>query len=168
MELSPEKRPDPEAAGGGGGGFAGALTGFLADSDEEGGLSPELPIEEELVEKVMHELYEEIAGRNDSTGVAAAPPPPALVEEKGKNGNCGASVSETASTVMAGVHFACCAGELGSRPSPSPSPSLPPSGGGEASGEADGGGGGDGVEMDDEWLEKALSWVPLMEGLGGY
>lgn len=163
MEQGPEKRPDPEATGG----FAGALTGFLADSDEEGGLSPELPIEEELVEKVMHELYEAITGQNDFANVPAAPPPPphqqqppASVEKNGENGSCGASVSETASTVMAGVHFTCRAGGLSG-----------PSGGGEGlgeEGEAGGGGGGVGLEIDDdEWLEKALSWVPLMEGLGG-
>ncbi|KAF8014768.1 hypothetical protein BT93_H0538 [Corymbia citriodora subsp. variegata] len=118
----------------------------------------------------MHELYEEITGQNDSTNVPAAPPPrppvparlPSSVEENGKNGSCGASVSEKASTVMAGVHFTCCraAGEPSSMLSAAAERFR------EAR-EAGGGGGGDGAEVDDEWLEKALSWVPLMEGIGG-
>ncbi|KAF5743195.1 hypothetical protein HS088_TW09G01260 [Tripterygium wilfordii] len=124
-----------------------SLSDFLTDSDDEG----ELSIREELIEKLMQELYKEICySKSPPVAMEKHPMPSSsaqLVTDNWKSESCGASLSGTASTVMAGVEFGGAAGrkegEMGF-------------GFGEEKME-----GCDGVDSGDEWLTRVLSWGPL-------
>ncbi|CAK7352972.1 unnamed protein product [Dovyalis caffra] len=76
--------------------------GCFKEFDLDGDLSPEFPIKEEMIEEVMQELYKEIT--------CAKPAPlnnvlSLVFVDNGKSESCGASVSDSSSTVMAGVEF---------------------------------------------------------------
>ncbi|GMN35997.1 hypothetical protein TIFTF001_005690 [Ficus carica] len=137
-------------------------------------LSPEVPIKEEKVEEFMQELYREL--------YSAAPPDAASFPAVDAGSEtCGASVSDSASTVMAGFEFA--GGNV---------VSAPEGGRGFWWGQVENGyyycgrpevdgGGGDrevdhrkkrlgkgrmdgcdlGEELDDEWLARVLNWGPV-------
>ncbi|KAF2287010.1 hypothetical protein GH714_037022 [Hevea brasiliensis] len=108
------------------------LPEFLVETDLEADLSPEFPIKEEMIEEVMQEF--------------------------GKSESCGASVSNSASSVMAGVEFAgSVLGNAGGE-----SVELKDS---EEEGEERMMDRCDGVKFGDEWLEKVMGWAPLeLEG----
>lgn len=100
--------------------FTGADLAAAEQDDAE-----EVPIEEELVEEVMRELYREIHHHSASSSAAASALFPAET--------CGASVSESASTVMAGIDHVGKAMDGGDEES----------------------------EEDDGWLARVMSWGPL-------
>ncbi|KAF5726161.1 hypothetical protein HS088_TW23G00902 [Tripterygium wilfordii] len=126
------------------------LSDFLTDSDDEG----EVSIREEMIEKLMQELYKEISHSKSppvtitsTTEKHLIPSSSAqLVVDNGKSESCGASLSGTAS-IMAGFEFVGPAGwkegDMGL---------------GSVEGKMEG---CDGVETSDEWLTRVLSWGPL-------
>ncbi|KAK8550416.1 hypothetical protein V6N12_039127 [Hibiscus sabdariffa] len=79
------KSPETELSGD----VLGKLNVFMTDSYE--GLVPE-----EKVEEIMQELYKEITLATSSSNTS----PPTTISE-----SCGASMSESSSTVMAGIEF---------------------------------------------------------------
>ncbi|KAL9363176.1 hypothetical protein Peur_045961 [Populus x canadensis] len=138
---------------------------YLTDFDLDGDHSPEFPIKEEMIEEVMQDLYKEI------TCTKSAPlgnvPSPVFVDN-GKSESCGASVSDSSSTVMAGVEFAGFAGKLAGGYLGLPGNRLREERRGFALGEGflaermmmDG---CDVVELgDDQWLDRVLmGWGPV-------
>ncbi|KAI4337138.1 hypothetical protein L6164_015587 [Bauhinia variegata] len=155
-----EETPGPEE-----GNIVGDLTGklheILTESDTETG---QFFFEERMIEEVMQELYKEIT-YSSITGPASFPgtllpssslPASPVLIDKGKNESCGASVSDSASTVMAGISIA---GVL---------PETAKGGSDESVGFGVGletkeekMEGCDGGDLDDEWLGRVLSWVQL-------
>lgn len=152
------------------------LPEFLVETDfEADDLSPEFPIKEEMIEEVMQELYKEItcptstctetaASTSSETLPSGSPLPPQsplsslsspFFVNSGKSESCGASVSNSESSVMAGVEFAGGAfGQTGGE-----SVKLSEC---EEEGMMDG---CDEVKFGDEWLEKVMGWAPLeLEG----
>ncbi|KAJ4837975.1 hypothetical protein Tsubulata_037841 [Turnera subulata] len=165
---------------------AGNFHELLRETDWDSEVSPELHIKEELVEEVMQELYREITcpspppqlttcSSSSTLNVASSPSPSsegvpspassslpafrAVFADDGKSESCGASVSDSSSTVMAGVEYVGVAGKAAG----GSSLSVVSGGSGEwMEGMMDG---CDQVEFDDEWLERVMSWVPLeLEG----
>ncbi|GLT54203.1 hypothetical protein SLA2020_274210 [Shorea laevis] len=145
------------------------LTEFERDDDD---MSSEFSIKEEMVEEAMQELHKEIispsACTEPTTWPASFPSPPSsslstspFADSEGKSESCGASVSESASTVMAGIEFLGLPLRMGSPEN------------GFCGGVVEGGGcnyygvevgesldGCDGGESDDEWLGRLLRWDP--------
>lgn len=180
MESGPKSKPGPESSGG-------VITGkFIGLDDGAVEISPEVPIREELIEEVMQELYREITNNSDRGGPGPAHGPTSssltrgqttsfrlVVGNNGRSESCGACVSESASTVMAGIEFVGSPGRF--------------TGGnvGSARGETTiwressngywwdddhdqvekgavmDGCDGDHQELDDEWLARVLSWGPV-------
>ncbi|OIW21033.1 hypothetical protein TanjilG_28259 [Lupinus angustifolius] len=85
MEQSPDSSEEV---------ITGKLHELLDESDNED--CGQFCFQEETVEGVMQELFKEIAFPYSQT-------PSQVFVNDGKNGSCGASVSDTASTVMAGI-----------------------------------------------------------------
>ena len=154
--------------------LAGLFPEILAVPDGDGDDSlPGFQFKEEMVEEVMQELWKEI-----SSPPAILPPSPelpGLVVGVGRE-SCGASFSDSASTVMAGVEMAAGGGGSGSLVGlAGRKAGRGASGKGSAAEVAEeecyvpefGGAGGermdgcDGLEFDDEWLSRILSWGPL-------
>ncbi|KAJ9183573.1 hypothetical protein P3X46_007410 [Hevea brasiliensis] len=146
------------------------LPEFLVETVLEADLSPEFPIKEEMIEEVMQELYKEITfppSTCTETANSGSPLPPLsplsslsspFFVNSGKSESCGASVSNSASSVMAGVEFA--GGVLGN--AGGESVELKDS---EEEGEERMMDRCDGVKFGDEWLEKVMGWAPLeLEG----
>ncbi|KAJ6745734.1 hypothetical protein OIU74_028411 [Salix koriyanagi] len=67
-----------------------------------------------MIEEVMRDLYKEITCTKSAT-LDNVPSP--LFVDNGKSESCGASVSDSSSTVMAGVEFVGVAGKLAGRDS---------------------------------------------------
>ncbi|PON96035.1 hypothetical protein TorRG33x02_082830 [Trema orientale] len=183
-EAAPKSRPSPETSGE----ITGKLTGLVAEQDGAVEISPEIPIREELIEEFMQELYREITNNNKRNGASdhGGGPGSSGAETtsfggddavvggyKGKSESCGACVSESASTVMAGIEFV---GSTSTRrgfsfPFETTTMWRESSGGGdhgrdqvEKWGEGMDGcddGGDDHHGVDDEWLARVLSWGPV-------
>ncbi|XP_039031640.1 uncharacterized protein LOC120166454 [Hibiscus syriacus] len=79
------------------GDVSGKLDVLLMDSDDGNELSYEGLVEEEKVEEIMRELYKEITPPTTSSSNTY---PPTTISE-----SCGASMSDSSSTVMAGIEF---------------------------------------------------------------
>lgn len=124
--------------------LAGEIHDLLTESDNE---TTHFCFEEEMIEEVMQQFYNEIAGSLVYQPPPTQLPPPSsspLLMDDGKNGSCGASVSDSASTVMAGIEAASSGGRL-------------PVGKAEVEkGSSAVESGSD--ELDDEWLGRVLSW----------
>ncbi|PKI36215.1 hypothetical protein CRG98_043411 [Punica granatum] len=92
------------------GGLAALSPEFLMESDDDEEMA-ELPpeafgIKEELVQKVMQELYKEITREpTSSSSVKEHPHPQPFVSGEVKDRLCEMSETETAAKAMAGVHF---------------------------------------------------------------
>jgi hypothetical protein len=154
------------------------LTDFEGDND----MSPaELYIKEEMVlEEVMQELHKEIrpsASTKPTTWPTSFPSPSSsplstslfsltplpFANSEGKSESCGASQSDSASTVMAGIEFVGSAVKI--RSPDNGFWGVVEGGGcnyevgvGESFGETLDG--CDGGELDDEWLGRLLRWDP--------
>ncbi|XVF89095.1 hypothetical protein PTKIN_Ptkin19aG0103200 [Pterospermum kingtungense] len=102
------------------GDISGKLNVLLAESDDENDLSNEgLVVEEKKLEEIMQELYKEITtpSYNSSPPPTVAFPSPSyslsffsVSDVKGES--CGASMSDSSSTVMAGIEFVVPTGKL--------------------------------------------------------
>uniref|UniRef100_A0A803NG11 Uncharacterized protein n=1 Tax=Cannabis sativa TaxID=3483 RepID=A0A803NG11_CANSA len=182
-EPGPKPIPDPEAFGDITGKFIGLMTEEVEEDDGTAAeISPEIPIREELIEEVMQELYREISSNGPGLGPGFGPARPKSFDIN--NESCGASFSESASTVMAGLEYVASAGEVAGRNVGSPAAMWRECG-------CDWSWGDEGfddevmmiknnnstkkngvVEMDgcdrgsddDEWLARVLSWGPLEIG----
>lgn len=132
MEQSPNPSEEEEE------GLKGKLHELLDESDGEGECG-QFRFQEETVEEVMQELYKEIAFPLSQTV------PSSVFVNDGKNGSCGASVSDTASTVMAGIEVV-----------------SPGAGGfpvtGNVSAAVEEEKKIEGFDLDDEWIGRVLSW----------
>ncbi|KAL4334752.1 hypothetical protein GQ457_07G045120 [Hibiscus cannabinus] len=149
------KSPGAEISGD----ISGNLNVLFTDSDDGTELSHEGLVEEEKVEEIMQELYKEItlatySSSNTSppkTVTFPSPPPPFFPANDVKiSESCGASMSDSSSTVMAGVEFV----------GPTKKSKTPDVKGGSpppvkelwiAEREVD----------DDQWLATVLGWCPL-------
>lgn len=107
---------------------------FTDESDSE---MAQFCFEEETIEEVMQQFYNELAGSHKPP---SSPPPHAT--DAGSNGSCGASVSDSNSTVMAGIQL------VGPACNSPPKAKVTM----ETSSEVES------DELDDEWLGKVLSW----------
>lgn len=144
--------------------ISGKFTELPTEQDDAVELYPEIPIKEELIEEVMQELYKEITCSSNCTNQSPSPSTTSFVAGNGKSESCGASVSDLASTVMAGVEFVGSnerfvgvKTEFASGSSSSSTLAVVEKGFGEGD-QVDG---CDGVEVDDEWLARVLSWGPV-------
>lgn len=162
MEAGP-KSPSPETF------ISDEMVGSFPELIDQ--LSPDMPIEEELIEEVMQELYKEITPTSATnttkpSSPAAGFPTPSLVVGNGKSESCGASVSDSASTVMAGIKFVDPTGNSGGF-----SPENGVGAWSECSGNTNNGlvvGKGvmdrcdAGEAVDDEWFERVMNtWAPV-------
>ncbi|GMI92590.1 hypothetical protein HRI_002928300 [Hibiscus trionum] len=103
------RSPETELSGG----ISGKLNVFLTESDDGSELSYEGLVEEEKVEEIMQELYKEITLTTSSSNTS--PPTTvtfpslssssSLLSSLKISESCGASVSDSSSTVMAGIEF---------------------------------------------------------------
>lgn len=162
LTLQMEESPKSPANGGV---VAGNLPEFLDESDFDGELSPEFPIKEEMIAEVMQELYKEITCSSSSTFTSTVSPsienipspssiPSPLVADNGMSESCGASVSDSASTVMVGVEFmGMVAGRYGGGNAGFPV--------GCDCGVGLAMDGCDEVDFGDEWLDIVMGWDPL-------
>ncbi|XP_062097802.1 uncharacterized protein LOC133803708 [Humulus lupulus] len=191
-EAGPKPIPDPEAYDD----ITGKFIGLMAD------MSPEIPIREELIEEVMQELYREISSNGDGPGVGPGPKSTTVAgseqvpttsfdvvigKENDKSESCGASFSESASTVMAGIEYVAATGRFAGRNMGSTTTMWRESGDDGSYWSWDHGGDDDEVvmmrkkkkgvvemdgcdrgcddqEVDDEWLARVLSWGPVELG----
>lgn len=131
-----EESPEPTEA------LAGKIHDLLTESDNE---TAQFCFAEEMIEEVMRQFYNEIA---PSPPEKQVPPPSSvfpLLTDEGKNGSCGASVSDSTSTVMAGIEAAGSVRML-------PAEKL------EAKTEMEVGSEELELDLDDEWLSRVLSW----------
>lgn len=144
------------------------LTDLLKELDGDGELT-EFTVKEELIEEVMQEFYKEItstatsttASNISTTSVPANFPsqsplmPVVAVSDGGKSESCGASVSDSTSTVMAGIEIV---GPTGTGKKKFGSQEI------KIGFEFDHGmmmNGCDGGDFDDdEWLARVLGWDP--------
>ncbi|GLT25564.1 hypothetical protein SLA2020_006860 [Shorea laevis] len=168
-------------------GIAGKLDLFLSEADDDSEFSDGFLIEEEKVEEIMRELYKEIT----SCPCASSPPAANLPSTTSsvsstsslipfstqpffavcdvtdvKSDSCGASVSDSASTVMAGVEFAGPTFKNVASPEIRSGSPVENEMGMEGGGIDDGVGGVgmdgcDGEVVDDQWLARVLGWDPL-------
>ncbi|XVE53899.1 hypothetical protein DITRI_Ditri03aG0039100 [Diplodiscus trichospermus] len=177
------------------GDISGKLNVLLTESIDENELSNEGLVEEEKLEEIMQELYKEITSSSYNT----SPPTITLLSPSSsslspfsmsslpffcvsdfKSESCGASMSDSSSTVMAGIAFVGQAGKLSDIKA-----GLPETGNGSPSNELwvlgmgfdDNSSNNDvvgreeeEVEMercdegevgDDQWLARVLRWGPL-------
>ncbi|XVE70924.1 hypothetical protein DITRI_Ditri10aG0108700 [Diplodiscus trichospermus] len=187
------KSPETELSGD----ISGKLKVLLTESDDESKFSNEGLVEEEKLEEIMQELYKEITSSSyyTSPSTLTLPSPsssslsplslssmPSLAVSDVKSESCGASMSDSSSTVMAGIEFVgpakkLCDVNLG----------LPKTGNGltdnnlwimemgfDDNNDNKVVGGGvqrlkeekmegcdEGDAGDDQWLERVLSWRPL-------
>lgn len=141
------------------------LTMLLTEEEDETELSPEFPVTEEKIEEIMQELYKELTCSSSSSNVSPTSPSSSLSSPlsssssssllpfDGKSESCGASVSQSGSTVMAGIEFVGPAGSM-------------TKGKVEFLGNegCNGGEGGEGCEVmeedGDEWLARVLGCGP--------
>ena len=129
------------------------LTDLLSELDGDCDVpSTEFNVKEELIEEVMQELYKEITCTSTTSTNPPNFPSPSTLSPVAfsdvKSESCGASVSDTASTVMAGIEFVGPTGKKIAAP--------------EVVGFDDHGmvdGCGD-WNLDDEWLARVLGWDP--------
>lgn len=195
MEAGPKSKPDPEASGD----ITGKFMGLMTEHDDSAvDISPEIPIREELIVEVMQELYREITNNSnisDNSGPGPGPRPKTfiptgsvivpttsfdvMVGNNGKSESCGACISESASTVMAGIEFVgstrrFSGGNVGSTRGKTTIWKESSGSSGywwdhhdddqveKASGVMDGCDGCDGhQDLDDEWLARVLSCGPV-------
>lgn len=167
MKKEDSKSPDESDISGD---IVGTLTMLLTEADDEAELSPELPLKEEKIEEIMQELYKEITTSPSCTNVNPTYPPsnissplPSLPFDV-KSESCGASVSVSGSTVMAGIEYMGPTGNIASTEN----------GGwmvgrGDSSNYNNNNGVGeimDGCDLlgaGDEWLARVLRWGPPLE-----
>ncbi|XP_034199309.1 uncharacterized protein LOC117614562 [Prunus dulcis] len=162
MEAGP-KSPSPETS------ISDEMAGNFPELIDQ--LSPDMPIEEELIEEVMQELYKEITptpatNTAKPSSPAASFPMPSLVVGNGKSESCGASVSDSASTVMAGVKFVGPTGNNGGFSPENGVGAWSECGGNTNNGLVVGKGVMDcceaGEAVDDEWFERVMNtWAPV-------
>ena len=153
---------------------AGKLHELLVESDVEAG---QFSFGEEMIEEVMQELYREMTCSattlpisQPAITVPSSIPSPSFSSamsssssvfiDDGKNGSCGASVSVSASTVMAGINIFTSDGGLASGKLESPmveGGNEKLGGFGESMVEEKKMEGCDEAEWDDEWLGRVLS-----------
>ncbi|KAE8100020.1 hypothetical protein FH972_017955 [Carpinus fangiana] len=176
--AEPSNRFKSETAGSLARKFNDLLTEFERDDDDDDMSS--FSIKEEVVEEVMQELHKEIspsactkptttwpasfASSSSSSSSSSSFSLTLFADSEGKSESCGPSVSDSASTVMAGIEFTGPALKMGS-----PAETGFWEGGGcnyygtvasvgEGFGESLDG--CDGGELDDEWLGRLLLWDP--------
>ncbi|EEF45785.1 conserved hypothetical protein [Ricinus communis] len=158
--------------------FSRSFSEFLTEFDVEA----EFSIKEEMIEEVMQELYKEItspavstcrdeaaeqtgspsSGSASLSSISMSLSAPSVAGSGKSSESCGASVSGSASSVMAGVEFA--GGVFGNRGRESVELSDEVALLEEVEGlfeERNMTDGCDGVEFGDEWLEKVMGWSPL-------
>ncbi|KAJ0091189.1 hypothetical protein Patl1_13025 [Pistacia atlantica] len=173
MREEDSKSPETNFSGD----VVGSLTMLLTEVDDETELSPESPMKEEKIEEIMQELYKELTCSSSSNVSPTSPlssfPSPlsspssslsssSLLPFDGKSESCGASVSDSGSTVMAGIEFVgptgCMTkGKVGLSGNGEWTVGIGCHGGGE-------GEGCDLMEEDgDEWLARVLGWGPPVE-----
>ncbi|KAK5830078.1 hypothetical protein PVK06_013872 [Gossypium arboreum] len=146
------------------GNVAGKLNVLLTDSDDGSEFSYEGSVEEEKLEEIMQELYKEIA--------STSPPPsvtfPSLSSSSSSSSSltfspisdvkisesCGASMSDSSSTVMAGIAFVGPTGKFPDVKEGSPEKELWIKGMERCDEE-------EGEVGDDPWLARVLGWGPL-------
>ncbi|KAK4277343.1 hypothetical protein QN277_015356 [Acacia crassicarpa] len=127
MENTPESPTEEEA-------LVSKIQELLTESDSE---TAQFSFEEETIEEVMQQFYNELAG--SLVAPPEKPSSPSHVTDAGNNGSCGSFVSDSNSTVMAGIQC--------------------PSGGGSPAGKVKMEAEGESDELDDdEWLGRVLSW----------
>ncbi|KAJ1442802.1 hypothetical protein SESBI_00682 [Sesbania bispinosa] len=136
--------------------LTGKLRELLAESDNEE--TGQFRFQEEMVEEVMQDLYKEIAFSAAGDG----PVQPTIFIDDGKNGSCGASISASASTVMAGIEVASFTGGF---PATENVSAVVEVDGGRSDafalfgfGEENKMQGFDRGDIDDEWVGRVLSW----------
>lgn len=167
MKKEDSKSPDESGISGD---LVGTLTMLLTEVDDEAELSPELLIKEEKIEEVMRELYKEIATSPSCTNVkptsppSNVPSPPPSLPFDVKSESCGASISVSGSTVMAGIEYVGPTGNI----------AITENGVwmvGRGDGNSNNNHNAVGEEMDgcdlldvgDEWLARVLRWGPPLE-----
>lgn len=151
-------------------GLAALLPEHLQESDDEDSaqLSSDFcGFNEELVQSVMEELYQEIT-REEPTPPSATEAPAAFLSVDVKDGSCELLLLETASTVMDGVNFvADTDGDGGGRSSEE---NVGPPAVRKGSAEC-GGNGFEGVQLTDEmgkWLGEVMDMDGCDEGSQDY
>ncbi|XWS17639.1 hypothetical protein CRYUN_Cryun33cG0084700 [Craigia yunnanensis] len=168
------------------------LNVFLTESDDESNFSNEGLVEEEKLEEIMQELYKEITSSSYNTSqptVTFSSPSsssssplslsslPFFAVSDVKSESCGASMSDSSSTVMAGIEFVGPVGKLSNV-----KVGLPETGNGSrenelwvmemgfddnnsnnvvGGGEEEMEGSDEGEVGDDQWLARVLGWGPL-------
>ncbi|PSR91312.1 SH3 and multiple ankyrin repeat domains protein like [Actinidia chinensis var. chinensis] len=146
------------------GNIAGEISTLLAVSDDEDGSEwlSEVPIKEERVEELMQELLKEMNTSSPSSSSPDNSPGlfPSFDSVGGNKESCGPSLSDSASTWMAGLegHVAGGFGLHGVAGAGDGSPAVEGGGRGKFWGERMDG--CDGKEGDDEWLTRVLSCGP--------
>ncbi|CAL0322551.1 unnamed protein product [Lupinus luteus] len=134
MEQSPDSAEEV---------LTGKLHELLDESDNEE--CGQFCFQEETVEGVMQELFKEIAFPYSQT-------PSQVFVNDGKNGSCGASVSDTASTVMAGIEVVSPSGGFLLTEKASTVVDI------EEEKKMEVFDGGNFDDYDDEWIGRVLSW----------
>ncbi|PPR80283.1 hypothetical protein GOBAR_AA40436 [Gossypium barbadense] len=124
---------------------AGKLNVLLTESDDES----EFSNDEGKLEEIMQELYKEITATTTSSSPNTSPPMVTLPDVKSES--CGASMSDSSSTVMAGIEFVVHAGKL-------PEKEI---GVTEMAREEEMDGCDEGELGNDHWLTIVLGWGPL-------
>ncbi|KAK8602470.1 hypothetical protein V6N13_057901 [Hibiscus sabdariffa] len=158
QEKEGSRSPETELSGD----FAWSLSVLLSESDDESELSDECLVEEEKLEEIMQELYREITTTTNSSSYNTSPaplsPPPFSAVSVVYGESCGASMSDSSSTVMAGIEFVAPTAKYFAM--------------NELTNNIGGGGGEergmDGCDEgeiddddDDQWLARVLGWVPM-------
>ncbi|XWS72456.1 hypothetical protein CRYUN_Cryun02cG0041300 [Craigia yunnanensis] len=193
-EEEDSESPEAELSGD----FGGKLNVLLTEYDDESEFSSEGLVEEEKLEEMMQELYKEITSSsyNTSPPTVTLPSPssssssplflsslPFFVVSDVKSESCGASMSDSSSTVMAGIEFVGPTGKLSDvrvglpeTGNGSPENKLwvmgtgfddnnnyndVVEGGVEGLKEEEMEGCDEGEVGDDQWLERVLGWGPL-------
>ncbi|KAK8505279.1 hypothetical protein V6N13_045721 [Hibiscus sabdariffa] len=156
QEKEGSRSPETEISGD----FAWNLSVLLSEPEDESELSDESLVEEEKLEEIMQELYREItttttsSSSHNTSPVPLSPPPFSAVSGE----SCGASISDSSSTVMAGIEFVSPIGQYFAM---NELTNNIVGGGGEERG-MDGCDEGEiDVDDDDQWLASVLGWVPM-------
>ncbi|KAJ0031861.1 hypothetical protein Pint_12956 [Pistacia integerrima] len=135
---------------------------LLTEVDDETELSPESPMKEEKIEEIMQELYKEssfpspLSSPSSSlSSSSSSSSSSSLLPFDGKSESCGASVSDSGSTMMAGIEFV------------GPTGCMTKGKGGVVRKWGVDGGEGEGCDVmeedGDEWLARVLGWGPPVE-----
>ncbi|KAL4295491.1 hypothetical protein GQ457_12G021130 [Hibiscus cannabinus] len=153
------RSPETEISGD----FAWSLSVLLSESEDESELSDESLVEEEKLEEIMQELYREItttttttSSSSNNTSPVPLPPPPCSAVSGVYGESCGASMSDSSSTVMAGIEFVSPMGQYFAMNELTNNVV----GGGEEEMGMDGCDEGE-IDDDDQWLASVLGWVPM-------